>query len=96
MTDRTIHKYPLTITDRQQVLMPPGAQILTAQFQNDQLCLWALVEHERPTEKRAIRIAGTGHLISTETLRYIATVQSIQGPTKGLVLHVFEENTEKT
>jgi len=38
---KTTWKYPLEITDEQNLMMPEGAEILTAQMQGGTLCLWA-------------------------------------------------------
>lgn len=64
---RTIWKYPLAITDTQNVMMPEGAEILSAQMQGDTLCLWALVNPDAPKLSslmkcwgRRMRILGSG------------------------------------
>lgn len=90
MTDQpptqTIHKYPLELADRQQVQMPAGATLLTAQVQYGQPTLWALVNPANPPECRAIRIVGTGNPAAGT---YIATVQMHDGR---VVWHLFEED----
>ena len=85
-----IWKYPLELTDGQQVMMPAGAEILSVAEQNGRLCLWALVD---PAETlrlgRLIEIHGTGNL-SINTLRtrkFIGTCVTSGG---ALVWHVFE------
>lgn len=83
-----IFKYPLVITDRQTVQIPKSAKILSVQYQQSTLCMWALVDTAEPLEFRTICIFGTGHEIkNTAFLKYIATVQA---PTANLVWHVFE------
>jgi len=74
---KTIYKYPLEITDVQQIEMPLTSNILTAQMQNGVLCLWAAVETSDRLEKRTIFIFGTGNpMLGGVTSRdYIATVQ---------------------
>jgi len=86
---RSIWKFPLEITDLQEVLMPKGAEILTVQMQEQTLCIWAKVnpEKEFETEIRKIRIIGTGHKFNDENLKYIGTTQMYGG---GLIWHVFE------
>jgi hypothetical protein len=82
----TIYKYPLRIIDAQEVEMPRGAKILSAQMQEEFLCLWALVEITKEKETRTIVIHGTGHPVyNVSDKKFIGTVQ--QGP---LVWHVFE------
>lgn len=83
----TIWKFPLAITDRQNVMMPAGAEILSAQMQDDRLCLWALVNPEAPKQPREIEVLGTGQPITKADRRYISTTQMLGGR---LVWHVFE------
>ena len=84
---RVIWKYSLSIEREAEytVLMPRQAEILTVQAQNDNICLWALVEDDPdyPTEVRHFSIVVTGS--SPEDAKYIGTVQ-LEG-----VWHVFEE-----
>jgi hypothetical protein len=81
-----IFKYPLRVTDHQSVPLPLGARILSVQFQDIWLSLWAAVDpKEALTEARHIRIYGTGHELDSSG-RFITTVQ--QG---SLVWHIFEE-----
>lgn len=82
----TIFKFPIELNGLQIVSMPEGAQILTAQMQGDQLCLWATVNPHAPAEPRIIRVFGTGHQIVGKTVKYIATVQH-----SGYVWHIFED-----
>ena len=83
---KTIYKYKLLLDDVQTVEMPVGANILSAQMQNGELCLWAEVDDEKPTEYRSIWIYGTGHLMDDALVRYISTVQD-----RSFVWHVYEE-----
>lgn len=80
---RTIWKFPLQITDRQNVNLPPNAQLLDVQVQDRQPCLWAMLDPEEPRESREIQIFGTGHP-ATDAGTYVATFQY-----KFLVFHVF-------
>lgn len=87
---KTIHKYPLQITDRQIVKMPQLAQILCVQVQHDQICIWAEVETNNPTENVKIGVYGTGNPVEPADpghRNYIGTVQTYNG---NLVWHVFE------
>jgi hypothetical protein len=86
---KTIYKYPLAISDSQAVLMPINAQILSVQFQREDLCLWAVVDPEEKKHARVFHIVGTGHLVPPpEKVRFIGTVQQFNGK---LVWHVFEQ-----
>lgn len=84
---QTIWKFPINVTDEQQINVPKGARFLTAQFQHGNLCLWAQVDDSAFTERRTIRVIGTGHPIpDAASLQYIASVQTMGG---NLVFHVF-------
>lgn len=85
---KTIWKFLLRINDRQVVVLPHGAQMLTIQMQGHHPCLWALVDPSRPPQQRGIQMYGTGHP-ATDAGVYIATFQT--GP---LVFHVFEDREE--
>lgn len=83
-----IWKYPLEVTDRIALAMPPAAQLLTVQMQHGKCCLWALVdETKKDTETRRIAIYGTGNPMPDDPGRYIATFQAAGGD---LVFHAFE------
>lgn len=85
---KTIWKFPFEIVSPFQVLMPLGAEVLTAQDQAGTGCLWALVESENKLEPRYFEIFGTGQPVHGDTnveRRHIATFQ--QPP---FVWHLFE------
>ena len=88
---QVIHKQILEITDKQKIMLPYGATILSVQIQREQLCLWYL-HNGNPAVERVIGIYGTGNEIPFEDFepmhpKFIATVQ-MRGGT--LVWHVFE------
>lgn len=88
---KTIHKYQLQITDRQVIQMPVGAEILSVQWQRNQLCAWALVEkYETVHAPRVLHVVGTGHPVA-DGLEFLGTIQTHGGD---LVWHVFEQVTE--
>lgn len=81
---QTIWKFPLDITDEQEIALPWGAVPLTVQMQGDQLCLWVRVNPENlPLMRHTIHIYGTGNPIEEEygdvLERYLGTVQSHGG-----------------
>jgi hypothetical protein len=85
---KTIYKYLLDITDEQTVSMPMGAQILSAQMQGMQLCIWALVEVGNVNCDRRVRIFGTGNPVTLEgDWKFVDSVQE-----RIFVWHVFVEN----
>lgn len=83
----TIWKFPLEITDTQQINVPVGTTFISSQFQNGVLCLWGIVNPDNILVQRTIDIIGTGNPFRHPyTSKFIATVQ--QGP---LVWHIFEK-----
>lgn len=85
----TIYKFPLSIVGRQVVEMPVGAEVLCAQVQAGELCLWATVHAEVEVEPRAFWVIGTGNVLPDRLGRYVGTV--LMPP---FVWHVFEETTD--
>ncbi len=82
----TIWKFPLQLTDTQKIPMPKDAQILSAQVQDGTLCIWALVDPDRPKEERKIEIHGTGNAsVNLLPKTFIGTAQMGM-----FVWHVFE------
>ena len=61
---QTIWKYPLEVTDEQDLKMPRGARLLHVGCQDGyQPVLWALVELSASLVARRILIFGTGYPI---------------------------------
>jgi len=87
--NRTIWKFPLQVTDKQQVEMPQGAEILCVQVQHGTPCLWALVDAEQGPVKRVIYVYGTGHPFTNQGT-YVGTFQVHGG---ALIFHVFDGGT---
>lgn len=79
-----VYKYPLALTDVQDVKMPEGARILSAQVQDGKICVWAVVNGDAPLVYRRFMIAGTGHQHVFSPWKFLDTVQT--GP---FVWHVF-------
>lgn len=89
---KVIWKFPLSMTDWQDIMVPRGAKIISAGQQHDQLVVWAIVDDEYADEKeaRAIYINGTGHPMDgiPAAATFIGTVE-----THGhWVWHIFAEN----
>lgn len=83
---KAIWKFPLVFTPNgQEIKMPKGAVILTAQVQSATMTLWAAVDPSEPEERRVIEILATGQLVEDRQRSYIGTVQ-----VGSLVWHVFE------
>jgi hypothetical protein len=84
---KTVFKYTLDLTDDQIVQMPAGSTALHVKEQNGELCIWALVDPDKPTCSRRFFVHGTGHTLHPGALDYIGTAHLHNG---GIVLHVFE------
>ena len=86
---KVVYKYKLQITKViQEVVLPLGAQILCIKMQNDELCMWALVDPDQTyNEVVKIRCAGTGHVVEEDIECYIDTVMLLDG---ALVFHFFK------
>jgi hypothetical protein len=87
---KVIYKYLLAMQENQEVELPVNSKILSVQFQDENLYLWALVNKKSGTsvQKHVIEIYGTGQDINYELgirRNHLATVQS-----QGFVWHVFE------
>lgn len=82
---KTIHKYHLNDTYDHFIYIHEGHENLHVNIQNDIICLWALVDPEKPLIKRVIHIYNTGWDCESKSQHYLGTV--FQGP---LVWHVFE------
>ncbi|MCK8787655.1 hypothetical protein M0638_25130 [Roseomonas sp. NAR14] len=84
---RAVWKFVLT--PKCTISMPEGAELLHVAAQGGEVCLWALVNPERPVETRRFRAFGTGHAIPAGlSLRFVGTALLAGG---ALVFHVFEE-----
>lgn len=83
---RIIYKYVLEVTDYQAIELPKGTKILDFQQQNGLICMWALVDTDKPKELRRFWIIGTGHPVPDgwDLSYYLATVQ-----VSGYVWHIF-------
>lgn len=81
---KKVFKYSL-LTSENVLDMPEGAQVLSAHVQGTTVCIWALVDPGKPTERRTFRVYGTGHEMD-DGITFIGTVMA--GP---FVWHVFED-----
>lgn len=89
---KRIWKFPLKITDFQEIRMPLGARILCVQTQFSEPMIWAEVDvdekaHALETERRGIFVIGTGNPMPVAATKYIGTFQTFGG---NLIWHVYE------
>lgn len=86
---KTVHRFPLQLSDEQTLMLPEGAEVLHAgRAPNGEISLWARVETEAPPKARRFLLRGTGHpLPDGVPLVHRATI--IDGFFVG---HLFEES----
>ena len=87
---KIVRRYKLSFSIcRQDVMMPEGAEILTARMDDDDLLLWAFVDAEAPsTVPREIEIQSENFTVNAEVpRRFIATAQTHHGSP---CWHIFE------
>lgn len=88
---KTIWKYELSpsITGNHTFKMPKDAEILIVQMQNNNPCIWVLVNPNNEAEERFFELFGTGHEIPCDGIsrKFIGTFQIQEG---SLVFHLFE------
>jgi hypothetical protein len=82
---QTVYKYPLQITDTQEVSLPFGCDVLTAGLDPQGApSLWATVDTSQPPIPVTVMVVGTGNPIPSTPQRYISTFTQA-----GNVWHVF-------
>ncbi len=87
----TIFKYKLPITDDVvEIELPKSNLLLSIKAQGNNICMWAMVGSDTPTEKRRFKIMGTGHEI--EDARNLYFLSTVIMP-NDLVWHIFEVRT---
>lgn len=73
--------------------MPAGAEVLMVKEQHGVICIWALVDPDKPDEVYRYRIIGTGHELKEEPgQKYVGSFFMNKGY---LVFHVFSYSTQK-
>jgi hypothetical protein len=86
----TIWKFPIKPAGETWLQMPLGAHVLTAQYQDETLFVWALVDPLKPVLLHKVLSVGTGWSFDSQGWRYVSTVQD-RG---GFVWHVFAPEPE--
>ena len=86
MGKRIIYKYPLRLTEKQNVLIPLHSKLITVKSINEQLYLYAMIDPEQTrTGNVEILIYDTGHeLDSMLSFNHLETVVE-----NGFVRHIF-------
>jgi hypothetical protein len=93
---KIVYKYPIAIHGKCVITMPVGAKILSVDFQNGRIVLWALVDNETEvSEHRRFMSLMTGEQYADIDINpvFIGTVQIEDEtmPNGKFVIHVFEE-----
>jgi len=84
---QTIYKYQIHVDDRQTVLMPRGARVLSVDVQRGVPCVWALIDTDSPEENRTFGMCGTGHPCPYDASQFVGTFQMHGGD---LIFHLFD------
>jgi len=74
-----------------EIDMPADAEIVEVGAQNNDICIWAVVDPWAHTVTRQFDVIGTGHEfrdVPQHTLKYLGTAHL---ETDGWVFHVFEK-----
>jgi hypothetical protein len=94
-----IYRFELRIVDEQQIRMPTGAQVLSADINpgDSGISVWALCNPEAANELRQFRVVGTGNHITASLSGYdfLSTVIHRIG-SNVLCWHVFTKATNAT
>lgn len=93
MEIKTIYKYPLLMpTEIHEI--PIGAEFLSCGMQNDEFCMWFLVDAIKEKEKRTFTCIPTGYPYKyIEGYKYSLIGRADYN--NGLVYHIFEVIEEK-
>jgi hypothetical protein len=59
----TVLRFPLDVSDRVELDMPRGAQLLHVGMMRARPCLWALVDENSPRVRRRFRLTATSEPI---------------------------------
>lgn len=92
---KAIWKFPLEPipgTSIIETFMPPGAVLLTAAGQDDEICVWAEIDMEQvdDAEEVVFEVYGTGDIMQEENeekRRYLGTAVLYSG---AVVFHVYQ------
>lgn len=88
---KTIWKYPLNLSDGQQVhKMPKGGTVLCVHMQYGLPTLWAEVDPDEAMEPRYFQVHGTGHPVANGGV-FVGTAVG-----NHFVWHIYEHAVEHT
>ena len=88
---KEIWKYKINSTTNTLLEMPKGSEILSAQNQFENICLWALVNPKcEEKESRLIQVFGTGEWMPEKLVAKRIHIDTVQLHRGKIILHVFE------
>jgi hypothetical protein len=85
---KRIYKYCIPVQDYYAFTTYKGFSILSLQIQDDNICMWAIVDISAPLIQIDLRMLGTGMSVSNVYPYYVGTVQQAGGM---LVWHIFSK-----
>ena len=93
---RTIWKFPIEITDTQEITAPEPAHVLSAGIgPGGEPCVWVEVDTDRPKVSRGIAVVGTGNPSpNANEARYVGSfVHRVDRPNSSVefVWHIFDD-----
>lgn len=87
---KTIHKFPLEITDHIEILMPEGAEFLAVAEQHGRAYIWCKVDSGHPKKRIHFELRGTGASFDGTEDIFLDTFQMYNG---NMVWHLFTSTT---
>ncbi len=88
----TIWKFPLVVTDRQNIRLPSLHRVLSVQEQGDQIMMWVAVDTDASYVNETFVIVGTGYPIPDD----IAIKDHVGSVQQGMfVWHVFQQGSTR-
>ena len=85
----TVWKFPLNYLGQYSLEVPLGAEFIHFDMQGGAPTVWALVNSDNSTQRRLLRVAGTGYRLSADHDHN--HIGSCIDTNTGLVWHLFEE-----
>lgn len=81
----TIYKYPIQITDEQEIRIPYDYEVIHAGLDpSGEPCIWVKVDTDFSDTRLSVFVVGTGNPIPSDASKYVGSF--IKGP---FVWHVF-------
>lgn len=82
---KSIYRYDI-LTGNGVVKLPGDSDFLHVAYKDNTLCVWTLIDTDKPVHAYTFKFYGTGWTLPDEPGRYIGTVVTTDG---SVVWHVF-------